>query len=172
MPDPGKEFANLYMRGVNEASAGEVLDATEILAVLDVFGEEGLRWYMIGVLEGLEGLEEEMEELAASAAFCVNESQVSILKETEDVLQVYVECAPADLEPSLDVHIIDDGEEILESGRITKIEFGETQPERQEEQAEAPPAGKEPQELPATITADRWRYEIVEYEDPDDFPKE
>jgi hypothetical protein len=43
---------------VNEARRGEELDPTRLLEVLDVFGEEGLRSYLMGFTEGLEELEE------------------------------------------------------------------------------------------------------------------
>jgi hypothetical protein len=36
----GEENANLYKRGVNEGSRGELLDASELLELLDVFGED------------------------------------------------------------------------------------------------------------------------------------
>jgi hypothetical protein len=49
----GEENANLYMRGVNEGRAGEFLDGEELLAILDVFGEDGLRSYILGHLEGI-----------------------------------------------------------------------------------------------------------------------
>jgi hypothetical protein len=39
----GEENANLYARGVNEGRAGELLDGEELLTILDVFGEDGLR---------------------------------------------------------------------------------------------------------------------------------
>jgi len=39
----GEEHANLYMRGINEAASGTELEAQEILDVLDVFGEDGVR---------------------------------------------------------------------------------------------------------------------------------
>jgi hypothetical protein len=61
----GEENANLYMRGVNESRTGEFLDGEELLAILDVFGEDGLRAYIVGHLEGfddaIEGMEEEGE---------------------------------------------------------------------------------------------------------------
>ena len=61
-PTP-KEYANLYIRGVNEATAGVELEAQEVLDVLDVFGEDGMRWYLIGHLEGIKDREEaELEE--------------------------------------------------------------------------------------------------------------
>jgi hypothetical protein len=39
----GEEHANLYMRGVNEGASGVELEAQEILDVLEVFGEDGVR---------------------------------------------------------------------------------------------------------------------------------
>ncbi len=58
----GEENANLYTRGVNEGRAGEILDGEELLAILDVFGEDGLRAYLVGHLEGLDDALEDMEE--------------------------------------------------------------------------------------------------------------
>jgi hypothetical protein len=58
----GEENANLYMRGVNEGRAGEELKGEELLAILDVFGEDGLRSYIVGHLEGIADLEEDLEE--------------------------------------------------------------------------------------------------------------
>jgi len=37
----GEENANLYKRGVNEGSHGELLDASELLELPEVFGEDG-----------------------------------------------------------------------------------------------------------------------------------
>jgi hypothetical protein len=58
----GEESANPYMRGVNEGRVGELLGGDELLAILGVFGEDGLRAYVVGHLEGvgdaMEGLEE------------------------------------------------------------------------------------------------------------------
>jgi len=97
----GEEHANLYMRGVNEAASGAELDAQEILDLLDVFGEDGVRMYLVGFLEGIEDRQEEQievyEMLEASVAFVVHESSVSILEESEDTLQVWIESAPKDL---------------------------------------------------------------------------
>ena len=50
----GEENANLYKRGVSEGSRGEVLDASELLELLDVFGEHGARSYLVGYLEGVD----------------------------------------------------------------------------------------------------------------------
>jgi len=69
----GEEHANLHMRGVNEGASGAELEAQEILDVLEVFGEDGVRMYLVGFLEGIEErTEEEIEEyemLEASVAF-------------------------------------------------------------------------------------------------------
>ena len=58
----GEENANLYMRGVNEGRAGELLDGEELLAILDVFGEDGLRSYILGHLQGIADAMEDLEE--------------------------------------------------------------------------------------------------------------
>ena len=49
----GEENANLYTRGSNEARAGEILDGEVLLQVLDVFGEDGVRSYLLGYVEGI-----------------------------------------------------------------------------------------------------------------------
>ena len=51
------------MCGVNEGYRGEILDAQNLIDLLDVFGEDGLRTYLVGVLEGEE--EGAQEEAAA-----------------------------------------------------------------------------------------------------------
>jgi hypothetical protein len=58
----GEENANFYMRGVNEGRAGELLDGEELLAILDMFGEDGLRSYLPGHLEGIADAMEDLEE--------------------------------------------------------------------------------------------------------------
>ena len=59
----GEENANLYMRGLNEGSSGELLDPSELLELLDVFGDDGVRSYLVGYLEGVnDAMEEEDEE--------------------------------------------------------------------------------------------------------------
>ena len=58
----GEENANLYMRGVNEGRGGEFLDGEELLAILDVFGEDGLRSYILGHLEGIADAMEYLDE--------------------------------------------------------------------------------------------------------------
>ena len=50
----GDENAKLYTRGVKEGYNSELLDASDLLDILDVFGEDGLRSYLAGVLEGEE----------------------------------------------------------------------------------------------------------------------
>jgi hypothetical protein len=57
----GSENANLYMRGVNEGRQGEFLDASDLLEILDVFGEDGARSYLLGYLEGVADLMESDE---------------------------------------------------------------------------------------------------------------
>ena len=64
----GEENVNLYKRGVSEGSRGELLDASELLELLDVFGEDGVRSYLVGFLEGVDdALEEEDEQLLCDA---------------------------------------------------------------------------------------------------------
>ena len=55
----GDENANLYLRGVNEGYSGDLLEASELLEILEVFGEDGLRSYLVGILEGQEDAAEE-----------------------------------------------------------------------------------------------------------------
>ncbi len=60
----GEENANLYMRGVNEGRSGGLLEASDLLDILDVFGEDGLRSYLMGILEGEEdAAEDDLEDL-------------------------------------------------------------------------------------------------------------
>jgi hypothetical protein len=49
----GEENANLYTWGSNEARAGEFLDGGALLEVLDAFGEDGVRSYLLGYVEGI-----------------------------------------------------------------------------------------------------------------------
>ena len=58
----GEENTNLYERGVSEGSSGELLDASELLELLDVFGEDGARSYLVGYLEGVDDALEEEDE--------------------------------------------------------------------------------------------------------------
>src|SRR5918993_4622226 len=158
----GEEHANLYMRGLNEAASDAELDAQVILDVLDVFGEGGVRMYLVGFLEGIEDRQEEENEeyemLEASVAFVVHESSVSILEESEDTLQVWIESAPKDLSTEIDLHIVDDEEEILQGGRINVVVFKDA-----EETSET---------APAIVTVEKWKNELSEYEDPEDWPRE
>ena len=39
------ENSNLYIRGVNESRSGELLEASDLLDILEVFGEDGMRFY-------------------------------------------------------------------------------------------------------------------------------
>ena len=158
----GEDHANLYIRGVNEATSGAELEAQEILDVLDVFGEDGVRMYLVGFSEGIEDrVEEEIEEyemLEASVAFVVHESSVSILEESEDTLQVWIESAPKDLSTEIDLRIVDDEEEILQGGRMVAVEFKD--------------ADETSETAPAIATVEKWKYELTEYEAPEDWPQD
>jgi len=158
----GEEHANLYMRGVNEAASGAELDAQEILDVLDVFGEDGVRMYLVSFLEGIQDrTEEEIEEyemLEASVAFVVQESSISILEESEDTMQVWIESAPKDLSTEIDLHIVDEEEQILQGGRIVAVEFKD--------------AKETSVTAPAIATVEKWKYELTEYEDPEDWSRD
>ena len=59
----GDENYNLYIRGVNEGRSGELLEASELLDILEVFGEDGMRSYLVGFLEGEEDAAEDEEDL-------------------------------------------------------------------------------------------------------------
>jgi hypothetical protein len=59
----GDENANLYIRGVNEGRSGELLEASELLDILKVFGEDGMRSYLMGIIEGEEDAAEDEEDL-------------------------------------------------------------------------------------------------------------
>ena len=58
----GDENANLYMRGVEEGYNGDSLEVSELMDILGVFGEDGLRSYLMGILEGEEDAREDYEE--------------------------------------------------------------------------------------------------------------
>ena len=170
----GEEHTNLYMRGVNEAASGMELDAQEVLDVLDVLGEDGVRSYLMGILEGIEGrVEQEIEEyemLEASIAYVVHESSVSILEESEDTLQAWVESAPKDLGAGTDLHIVDDEEEILNGGRIVAVEFKDATGHDAEKDPGA--CWGDTDTAPAIVAVEKWKHEIVEYPDPGDWPKD
>ncbi len=59
----GDENANLYMRGVNEGRSGDLLEASELLEILEVFGEDGLPSYLVGIVEGQVDAAEDEENL-------------------------------------------------------------------------------------------------------------
>ncbi|HJQ29065.1 MAG TPA: hypothetical protein VJ827_06970 [Rubrobacter sp.] len=48
-----EENANLYFRGINEGRAGESLVDMQVLEILEVFGIDGLRSYIMGHMEGV-----------------------------------------------------------------------------------------------------------------------
>ena len=58
----GEENDKLYMRGVNDDCVGGFLDGEELLAILDGFGQNGFRAYIVrhveGVADAMEGLED------------------------------------------------------------------------------------------------------------------
>ena len=54
----GEENANLYLRGVDGGSQGERPDPSALMELLDVFGEDGLRSYLLGFAEGREDARE------------------------------------------------------------------------------------------------------------------
>ncbi len=58
----GEENANLYERSVNEGSSSELLNASELLELLDVFGEDGMRSCLVRYLEGVDNAMEEEDE--------------------------------------------------------------------------------------------------------------
>lgn len=169
----GEEYKNLYLRGVNEALDYAELEAEEIIAVLDVFGEDGLRWYMIGVIEGIEDREErEAEAFEESITFIVSASEVSILEETEETLKVWIEHAPRDLDTGCNLEIEDNEDELVYEGRVVSVEFKENRDSDTEGLADSDKGNEEEVGMaPAIVTAEKYKYEFIEYEDPDDFPK-
>jgi len=58
----GEENSNLYMRGVNEGRSSELLEASDLLDILEVFGEDGMRSYLMGVVEGQEDAAEDEQD--------------------------------------------------------------------------------------------------------------
>ena len=49
--------------GMNEGRSGELLEASDLLDILEVFGEDGMRSYLMGVIEGQEeAVEDEQGE--------------------------------------------------------------------------------------------------------------
>jgi len=59
----GAENSNLYIRGVNEGRSGDLLEASDLLDILEVFGEDGMRSYLVGFLQGEEDAAEDEEDL-------------------------------------------------------------------------------------------------------------
>ncbi len=55
----GEENANLYVRGVEEGRRGGQPDPSALIELLDVFGEDGLRSYLMGFVEGREDAQDE-----------------------------------------------------------------------------------------------------------------
>jgi len=48
---------------MNEGRSGELLEASDLLDILEVFGEDGMRSYLMGVIEGQEeAVEDEQGE--------------------------------------------------------------------------------------------------------------
>jgi hypothetical protein len=58
----GEENANLSERGVNAGSRSELLNASALLELLDVFGKDGMRSYLVRYLEGVDNAMEEEDE--------------------------------------------------------------------------------------------------------------
>ena len=48
---------------MKEGRSGELLEATDLLDVLEVFGEDGMRSYLMGIIEGQEDAAEDEEDL-------------------------------------------------------------------------------------------------------------
>ena len=59
----GEENSNLYLRGVKEGRSGDLLEAHDLLDFLEVFGEGGMRSYLIGIVEGQEDAAEQEADL-------------------------------------------------------------------------------------------------------------
>jgi hypothetical protein len=109
--------------------------------------------------------------LEASISYVIHESSVSILEESEDTLQVWVERAPKDLGTGIDLHIVDDEDEILNGGRIIAVEFKDATDHDAEKDREATQGDTETSEtVPAIVMVEKWKYEIVEYSDPKEGP--
>jgi hypothetical protein len=94
--------------------------------------------------------------LKASVAFVVHESSVFILEESEDTLQLWIESAPKDLSTEIYLHVVDDEEEILQGGQIVAVEFKD--------------ADETSETAPAIATVEKWKDEVTEYSDPEDWP--
>jgi hypothetical protein len=96
--------------------------------------------------------------LEASVAFVVHESSVSILEKSEVTQKLWIESAPKDLRTEIVLHIVDDGEEIVQGGRIVAVEFKD--------------AAETSETAPAIATLKKWKYELTEYEYPEDWPRD
>ena len=90
----GKEIANLYTRGVNQGYEGHPLEAQYLLDLLDVFGEDGVRMYLVGILEGEEDAQE--EEAAADP------DSVEVIVDYETGEVTHIEHPDADEDAPLD----------------------------------------------------------------------
>jgi hypothetical protein len=89
------------------------------------------------------------------------------------MLQVWVERAPKDLGTGIDLHIVDDEDEILNGGRIIAVEFkGATTHDAEKDLGAIQDDTETSETVPATITVEKWKYEIVEYSDPGDWPED
>jgi hypothetical protein len=58
----GDENANLYIRGVNEGRSGDLLEASDLLDILEVLGSDGIRSYLMAVIEGQEDAAEDEQD--------------------------------------------------------------------------------------------------------------
>jgi hypothetical protein len=86
------------------------------------------------------------------------------------MLQVWVELAPKNLSTEVNLHIVNDEEEILQCGRIVHIEFKDAVDDDAEMGQEATRDDTEeaPETAPAVIRVEKWKYVATEYEDPED----
>jgi hypothetical protein len=114
--------------------------------------------YMVDRLEGIEDeVERKLDErgdIEYDLAFEFYESKISVLRETEDLLRFRMEDAPADLCTDVDLRIVDDEEEVVQDERIVVVEFKD--------------ADETSDTRPAVITERKLKFQIIEYEDPDE----
>lgn len=62
MPEASREeLNNLYMRGVNDGYNGAVVELQALIDMFDLFGEDGVKMYLVGLLEGQEDAAEDEE---------------------------------------------------------------------------------------------------------------
>lgn len=71
----------------------------------------------------------------------------------------------------IDLHIVDDKDEVVDGGRITAVEFEDptghdAERDREAIQGEAEESGVGP----AIVTVEKWKLEVVEYSDPEHGP--